>query len=53
MKNLISRAGHLVTTFFGLILGSPSLVDGIQTGDKEKIILGAGTIIMGLLSKDK
>ena len=44
---------NLLTTIGGLIFGSPSLIEGINNGDKKQIFLGVGTIILGLFAKDK
>jgi len=44
---------NLFTTIGGLIFGSPELISGIQNGNRNEIIIGVGTILLGLFAKDK
>ena len=60
MKKLIKNIfGDLFTSGAGAALGLPTIIEGIETlpNDKAtgigKIIVGAGTLLLGLLSRIK
>lgn len=48
-----TRFLNLFTTIGGAIFGTPTLVEGINEGDKQKIAVGILTILLGLFAKDK
>lgn len=56
LKNIL---GDLTTTIGGSVLGLPTIKDGIEllpvdkTQGILKIIIGVGTVILGLLTKAK
>ena len=53
MKHFIKQClKSIYTTVIGTIAGLPTLIQGIHTKNATEIILGAGTILTGLVAKD-
>ena len=49
MKNIFK---NIKTTLFGCIAGLPTLAEGAQTHNISQILLGFGTLLIGLFAKD-
>ena len=49
MKKILK---NIKTTIFGAVAGLPQLLQGIAEKDFSKIIVGVGTLAIGLFAKD-
>lgn len=53
MKNFKLRFRNFISTFAGLLLSTPIVLEGAQSGDTKQILVGVGVAILGTLAKDK
>jgi hypothetical protein len=43
---------NIKTTLFGCIAGLPTIAEGAQSHNISQILLGLGTLLLGLFAKD-